>query len=115
MQEGGGGRRSRIPLGSNSVARRRSESQVGTAMRELTGQRVAIGILLSLVCTVLFTHTENDATRPSSMIVLHTQTADPLFADKALFAARSSSIPDLYKYKFANGSVVDFDLSLIHI
>lgn len=32
-----------------------NESQVGTAMRELTGQRVAIGIIVALAMTVFFT------------------------------------------------------------
>lgn len=96
-------RLTRIPLGSANALKRRNESQVGTAMRELTGQRVAIGIIVALVLTALFTYTERDATRPSTMIVLHTQTSFPDFANKSLTAARSSSIPDLYFYQFANG------------
>jgi class 3 adenylate cyclase len=88
--------------------RNRNESQVGGAMRELTGQRVAIGIILSLVLTVLFTYAEKDATRPSTMIVLHTQTQFPDFAAKSLQAARGSSVPDLYKYKFGSGDTVMF-------
>ena len=82
--------------------------QVGSAMRELTGQRVASGILLALVMTVLFTYTENDATRPATMIVLHNQTSNPQYAYRALDAARSSSVPDLYLYEFADGETASF-------
>jgi hypothetical protein len=87
---------------------RRPESQVGSAMRELTAQRVALGIIIALILTVLFTYSEDDATRPSAMIVLHNQTANENYAAVSLNAARASSIPDLYQYKYANGSVVNF-------
>lgn len=115
----------RIPLGVSSAvvsgsssnvstaAKRRNESQVGTAMRELTGQRVAIGIILALVLTVLFTYTEEDSTRPSAMIVLHNQTGTGDFASRALFAARESAIPDLFQYQLANGSVWNYSVSEI--
>ncbi len=94
----------------SNVGRRRPESQVGSAMRELTGQRVAIGIIIALVVTVLFTYSENDATRPSTMIVLHNQTMYAEYAAASLNAARGSSIPDLYRYVFANGTVANFTL-----
>ncbi|GKY97177.1 hypothetical protein MPSEU_000676100 [Mayamaea pseudoterrestris] len=87
------------------------ESQVGTAMRELTGQRVAIGIIIGLLLTVLFTYTEVDATRPATMIVLHNQTSYPAFANRSLEAAMSSSIPDLYTYVLANGQIKNFSIS----
>jgi class 3 adenylate cyclase len=80
-------------------------------MRELTGQRVAIGIIVALVLTVLFTYTEEDATRPSAMIVLHNQTGNPLFANRSLDAARASSIPDLYYYQLANGQTRTFEVT----
>ena len=51
-----------------------AESQVGGAMRELTGQRVAIGILVALLLTATFTYVEEDATRPATMMILHAQT-----------------------------------------
>lgn len=82
----------------------RNESQVGSAMRELTGQRVAIGIIIALVLTVLFTYTENNATRPSTMIVLHNQTGNVNYANKSLDAARSSSVPDMFEYTLADNS-----------
>jgi class 3 adenylate cyclase len=94
-------------LPTNEI-RKRKESQVGSAMRELTGQRVAIGILVALVVTVLFTYTENDATRPATMIVLHAQTRNPNYAQRSLDAARASSIPDLFSYQYANGTIQEF-------
>jgi hypothetical protein len=94
-----------------NVGRRQPESQVGSAMRELTGQRVAIGIIIALLLTVLFTYSENDATRPSTMIVLHNQTMNEKYANASLKAARDSSIPDLYEYEFANGEIQTFTLT----
>lgn len=104
-------RLSRIPLRSSRMAKKRNESQVGTAMREITGQRVAIGIIVALVLTALFTYKEQDSTRPSTMIVLHTQTAIPDFASKSLNAARNSSIPDLFSYQMANGTDLNFSVA----
>lgn len=80
-----------------------NESQVGSAMRELTGQRVAFGIIITLVLTVLFTYSESDATRPATMIVLHTQTSFDQFANISVAAAQNTSVPDLYRYDFGNG------------
>jgi hypothetical protein len=93
------------------VGRRRPESQVGSAMRELTGQRVAIGIIIALILTVLFTYSEKDATRPSTMIVLHNQTQNEAHTNASLSAARESSIPDLFQYVFANGTTQNFTLT----
>jgi class 3 adenylate cyclase len=111
-------RRSMLPMSvknhiqaRSTVGRRRPESQVGSAMRELTGQRVAIGIIVALVFTVLFTYSENDATRPSTMIVLHNQTDNAEFADASLRAARMSSIPDLYQYNFSNGESRSYSIT----
>lgn len=117
----GSNSRSRVPLTASVVggsygasggpdASKRKESQVGTAMRELTGQRVAIGIIVALVLTVLFTYTEQDATRPAAMIVLHNQTGNEAFANRSLAAARASSIPDLYFYQLANGETRTFPI-----
>ncbi|CAB9517744.1 whole genome shotgun sequence [Seminavis robusta] len=111
--------RSGVPAGDATAAtansagildkRRGNESQVGGAMRELTGQRVAIGIIVSLVLTVIFTYAEQDATRHSTMIVLHEQTSYPQFANASIDAARYSSIPDLFKYEFADNTTLEFD------
>jgi hypothetical protein len=81
----------------------RPESQVGSAMGELTGRRVATGILLSLVLTILFTYQEADATRPSTMVVLHGQIVESPteeFAKRALDAALydSNSMQDMFTY-----------------
>ena len=99
----------RSPLAHAYTEKKKNESQVGSAMRELTGQRVAIGIILALVLTVLFTYTENNATRPATMIVLHNQTANELFANQSIQAARDSSAPDLFQYTFANGESLMYE------
>lgn len=101
----------RSPLARRNGDKRQNESQVGSAMRELTGQRVAIGIILVLVLTVLFTYTEADATRPATMIVLHNQTANERFAERSIQAARDSSASDLFQYTFANGQTTELSLN----
>jgi len=81
------------------------ESQVGSDMRGLTGQRVGIGVLLALVFTVVFTYTEPNSTLTSMMIVLHNQTNNSEFQMDALSSARNTSIPELYMFEPANGPV----------
>jgi len=75
-------------------------SRVGTAMAELTGQRVATFLLLSLVVVLIFTYTELDTTDPSTMVILHgqTTTGPKWLALKAVDTARRSTIPNLYSY-----------------
>jgi hypothetical protein len=80
----------------------RADSQVGTAMAEVTGQWVASIILFGLVLTILFTYHERDATRPSTMVVLHGQmvgSPSVAVAEKALNVSRKSVIPGLYFFK----------------
>jgi len=84
------------------------ESQVGSDMRIATGQRVAFATLLVLVCTVLFTYTENSLTRARTMVVLHTLTKNQSYRDLALGAAINSSVPMLYEYQPANGTKLEF-------
>ena len=92
-------------LGSSSSKRKQTESHVGTAMRELTGQRVALGIVLSLTITVLFTYQEFNETSFRTMVMLHEQTSVSVaFKDIAIEAARNSTIPNLYKYEDALGN-----------
>lgn len=85
-----------------------NESQVGSDMRQLTGQRVAIGTLLILLCTVLCTYTESTTTAIKTMVVLHTQTMTPFYVERSLTAAISSSVPTLYEYHPVDGSLIDF-------
>jgi len=101
-----------------------AESHVGGAMRELTGQRVAIGILVALLLTAFFTYVEEDATRHATMMILHAQTTGTRinmdgtqtvtrpppqsWINMALKAARSSSVPDMYRFDIANGKNVTF-------
>lgn len=98
----------------SSVGKRKSESQVGTAMREITGQRVAIGIILSLVITVLFTYREVDDSPVRTMVMLHNQTAvSDEFKDISISAARESAVPSLYSYEDASGNITYYDLDTI--
>jgi hypothetical protein len=93
-----------------SQAGKGRDSQVGSDMRERTGQRVAIGVLLALVFTVVFTYTESNTTHPTTMVVLHEQTMNSQFQMDALYSARNTSTPDLYKYKPVDGDLIDFGL-----
>lgn len=90
------------------------ESQVGRDMRIATGQRVAIGILLVLVFTVLFTYTESSLTRVRTMVALHTLTMNPLYRELSLEAAVQSSVKMLYEYKPANGTKIELANSLVN-
>ena len=85
---------------------RDSNSHVGSAMRELTGQRVAIGVMLAMILNILFTYTESDGTQVMTMILLHGQTSNGKFANKALNIAKSSVVPMLFSYKRYNESDV---------
>ena len=87
------------------------ESQVGSAMRELTGQRVVIGIVVALVLTVLFTYTEINSTAFSTMVVLHEQTQDTEYRNISLAAARKSAVPELFSYEDVNGVVTNYTLA----
>ena len=87
------------------------ESQVGGDMRERTGQRVATGVMLALLFTVIFTHTDSNRTRPAAMVVLHHQTMDNRFRMKALHAATNSSVPNMYIYEPSNAGPIEFSLS----
>jgi class 3 adenylate cyclase len=82
----------------------RPESQVGNAMGELTGQRVALGILVSMLLTTVFSYREDDATKPATMVVLHGQTIGHLkdeyyTIERQLNVARKSVISELYLYE----------------
>ena len=88
----------------------RREVKVGATMRERTGQRVALGIMLTLIVTMLFTYIEKDATRPTTMIVLHTNTAFPSFANRSLDSARERAVPELFEYQFRDGTVRTFEV-----
>lgn len=100
------GRGSRFQLKSGTLR----ESQVGSDMRELTGQRVALGVLLSLVFTVIFSYTEPSTTTATAMISLHNQTQDAQLQQQVLESAKDTSIPDLFKYEAASGGQFYFPL-----
>jgi class 3 adenylate cyclase len=100
------GRGSRFQLRSGMLR----ESQVGSDMREHTSQRVAIGILLSLVFTVLFSYTEPSTTTATAMISLHNQTQNAQFQQQVLESAKDTSIPDIFKYEAVSGGHFYFPL-----
>lgn len=83
---------------------RDSSSHVGAAMRELTGQRVAIGVIVAMLLNIVFTYKEDDATPVMTMILLHGQTSNARCANNALNIARSSVVPNLFSYKRFNES-----------
>lgn len=92
----------------------RADSQVGTAMAEVTGQWVATITLFSLILTVLFSYHERDATRPATMVVLHgqvTQGSDPSLAERAINTSVQSVIPDLLDYKLWEPDLNDVSLN----
>ncbi|KAG7368758.1 PAS domain containing protein [Nitzschia inconspicua] len=92
-----------------SQAGKGRESQVGTDMRKLTGQRVAIGTLFALLCTVLFTYTEANSSWQTTMVVLHTQTMYPEFQAQALTSAVLTSVPKLFKYQAIDGATIEIE------
>jgi len=88
--------------------RKDSRSHVGTAMRELTGQRIATGALLALLMTVICDWHEVDTTKVMTMLTLHGQTASESFAARYVEVARSSVIPSLYNFTRANETEIIF-------
>ena len=95
-----------------------AETQVGRAMAQVTGRRLAITVLMSLLLTILFTYVETDATRTSTMIILHGQTtgnyanSNSTVAEKALNAARRSSVPGLFQYNVSDGESFEFAVNM---
>lgn len=96
------GHENRDVLGQEHSSRRpgsRADSQVGTAMAEVTGQWVATIVVLGLILTLLFTYQERDATRPSTMAVLHGQimlSDNESMARRAVETSINAVIPKLY-------------------
>jgi len=108
-------RNDRRPKGNNNGSTR-ADSQVGTAMAEVTGQWVANIILFGLILTILFTYQERDATRPSTMVVLHGQMARSTTMEAAVRAvnvSRSSAIPGLYSFKGEHETIGEVTLQFI--
>ncbi|KAL3937309.1 MAG: hypothetical protein SGBAC_007561 [Bacillariaceae sp.] len=90
-------------LRNSSTMDIKAQTQVGRAMAEITGQRLAITILASLLLTLLFSYFENKATAPATMVVLHGQSANAVNTGnstikRALDAARVS-VPGLFEYE----------------
>lgn len=93
---------------SSSAVDIKAQTQVGRAMADITGQRLAFTILASLLLTLLFSYFENKATAPATMVVLHGQSVNAAAAanstgnnytvERALDAARLS-VPGLFEYR----------------
>jgi len=96
--------------GNRRILRKRRDkkgdpSQIGSKMSEITGQRVAIFLLFSLLLVLIFTYTENNSTNASTMVLLHGQTTSTdqnLLAFRAVDTARRSTIPLLYYYTYTS-------------
>jgi len=97
-------------VGNRRILRKRRDkredpSQIGSKMSEITGQRVAIFLLFSLLLVLIFTYTENDSTIASTMVLLHGQTTttdQKLLAFRAVDTARRSTIPTLCYYSYTS-------------
>lgn len=74
-----------------------SESQVGS---------VALGIILALIITTCFTFEENDTSRKDTMAILHYQTVNKNYANRSVYAALETTLPNLFEYRFQNGTVL---------
>jgi len=98
---------------SSKSSRQHVDSQVGSAMRELTGQRVVLGIMFALFFTSLFTFFEANSTNASTMVQLFvpSQSENADFANRSVTVAHNTSVPNLFQYKFVDGSVRFFEIS----
>jgi len=75
---------------TNSELKRKS--MLGKSLMRITGNRVGLGIILTLIFTVLFTYYEFDASMSQTMITLHNielgstgnTTKDPIYVARAL-------------------------------
>ncbi|KAL7549881.1 hypothetical protein ACHAWF_013139 [Thalassiosira exigua] len=89
-----------------------SGSHVGAAMQHLTGQRIATGVLLALLITLICNwHESPDQTETKTMFTLHGQTANLRFAALSVNAARTSVIPTLLSYEraYTNGTIIFYE------
>lgn len=87
---------------------KKKASQLGSKMMKVTGERVAMGIILILVVSVIFTYFEKDNSHPQTMITLHTielssldSTTNQSHIDRALTTILTST-PSLYVYRPLN-------------
>jgi len=85
------------------------KSQIGRAMQKLTCQRVAMGFFGLLCLSVIFTCFQDNSSKYFSMMILHKQSNDTEYSSRAIAAARSNTLSNMYKYTFANGTMEDFE------
>eukprot|EP00594_Rhizosolenia_setigera_P003692 CAMPEP_0178951726 /NCGR_PEP_ID=MMETSP0789-20121207/7392_1 /TAXON_ID=3005 /ORGANISM="Rhizosolenia setigera, Strain CCMP 1694" /LENGTH=760 /DNA_ID=CAMNT_0020632643 /DNA_START=606 /DNA_END=2888 /DNA_ORIENTATION=+ len=89
----------------SAVSSNRTESQVGSAMRELTSQRVAVGILIMLIINVILTP-EYYPNYVEPMFMLHMQTTSmPEYREVAVELTRNSTLQKLYSYTFSDDTM----------
>jgi len=99
-----------------SVRERAQSSRVGSKMRELTARHVAVLVIASLIISLVVSFDLGpDKTMQRTMISLSIQTQNSIFSSTALDVARKTSVPFLYQYFFANGTVVTFPSSIYDV
>ncbi len=91
---------------------KRSKSHIGSAMNEMTMRRVAVGMMISISLTAIFTYAEPNKSREITVVSMHNAMAsfykaDPdIFTDKEqginefLHLQMNSSTPDMVSYEF---------------
>jgi hypothetical protein len=97
--------------------KKKKKSQIGSVMNEITTRRVAVGMLISIIMTTVFTYMENQAynvvtvvSMHNTMVSLQNETDKTLNSHVRLLTqvAKDSSTPSLCDYTFTtqNGTFV---------
>jgi hypothetical protein len=91
--------------------RRKKQTQIGNSMNEKTIRRVALGIIITFLFTVVFTYVEENASSSLTMVSIHntlanTQQEDNMsnYANHLFTAARATSAKNLCEFKFGSGT-----------
>ena len=101
--------RKRHRANSASLDETKTKSQVGTAMRELTGQRVAFGIIIALLLSAVFTYSQTNPVRVRTMIYLHLHTGNTNYSTQVVDYAQKFAVPELFHYIFSNSTEYDLE------
>ena len=105
------------PLPFDQPSRRqKSQRKIGIAMNDITMSRIALGIVISVTLTVLFTYHEIDSTFLKTMTVLHTtmvSLSEEFCSERSSVIqtqiavanwARKTSTPNFYDFSFTNAN-----------